>query len=80
MARADYEFSVHRRVHVIDLNQGGMSVTNDAETVIDEIAAQVPDLHQYIVTYKDSAGQIDRLLVDENNKFAGFAPGIGVDE
>ncbi len=60
-------------VHITDLNLGQMSVTNDAENVIEAIH-KVIDLTGREVTYTDSEGQVDRLI-HENGEFLGFAPG-----
>ena len=60
-------------IHVVDLNLGNMSVTNDAEAVIEELHKQV-DLTDKKVQYTDSEGQVDRLL-HEGGIFAGFAGG-----
>lgn len=62
------------RVEIIDLDRGGQSVTNGAEKVIEVVAGLVPELHKKLVVYRDSDGRWDRLLVNEQNEFAGFAP------
>lgn len=61
-------------IHVEDLCDGScMSVTNDAEAVIDYLHKQF-DLTNKKVQYQDTDGQIDKLL-HENGKFTGFASG-----
>lgn len=51
-----------------------MTVTNGAEEVVDELAAQgrLPEGRRLL--YYDSEGQLDEILV-RDGKFAGFAPG-----
>lgn len=76
-ARADYDYRINpdHSVHIIDHNLGSMSVTNDAEAVLLEIHRHI-DLTGRAVTYRDSEGQVDRLL-HEKGVFKGFAPGTG---
>lgn len=74
--RADYTWAeqpADRSVHIIDLNLGNMSVTNDAENVLAAIHKEI-DLTGRTVTYTDSEGQVDQLL-HEAGEFIGFAPG-----
>lgn len=87
MARADYRYKVQTIdgelvVAIWDLDMGRMSVTNDAEAVIEEIAeslAQPPGIFRWI--YRDSDGQWDWLLPDfvslrpPKVADADFAPG-----
>lgn len=49
------------------------SVTNDAERVIEDLAAAGVDLEGNRVVYRDSTGRWDELLV-KAGCFAGFAP------
>lgn len=48
-----------------------LSVTNDAEQVVEELA---PTLLGRRLFYYDSAGQLDELIV-KDGKFHSFAPG-----
>lgn len=57
-------------VFIVDDNNGGMSVTNDAEAVVVDVLAKYPD-HQII--YRDTEGQWDELL-HWKGQFAGFKP------
>ena len=71
MAVADYRVVEVRRpcVYLIDLDQGRMSVTNDAEGVVDELLTLYPaDFH---FVYRDSAGGWDELVHD-GTRFSGF--------
>ena len=69
----DYTINADGSVHIIDLNLGRMSVTNDAEQVLLEIHHHI-NLTGRTVTYRDSEGSIDYLLHNEG-VFEGFAPG-----
>jgi len=60
-------------IHVTDLNLGNMSVTNDAEAVIEALHSHC-NLVRRRVQYTDSEGQIDQLL-HNNGVFTNFAPG-----
>lgn len=73
-ARSDYDYTIKPdgTVHIVDLNLGRMSVTNDAENVLLEIHRHI-DLTGRDVTYRDSDGQVDRLI-HEKGVFKGFAP------
>ena len=53
-----------------DIGHDAMSVTNDAEAVVEELA---PRLNDRRLEYYDSQGVRDQLLVVDG-KFAGFAP------
>jgi hypothetical protein len=55
---------------IVDIGHDVMSVTNDAEAVVEELALR---LNGRRLEYYDSAGHRDQLLV-VNGKFAGFAP------
>ena len=72
---SDYSYTENKlenHVHIIDLNMGRMSVTNDAENVLAAIHKEV-DLTGKTVTYRDSEGQVDRLI-HEDGEFLRFAP------
>lgn len=73
--KADYTFSVGTdgSVHIVDLNLGNMSVTNDAENVLAAIHKEV-NLSGRSITYEDSEGQID-YLEHKDGEFLKFAPG-----
>jgi hypothetical protein len=70
--RAVYSTSIHGDViAIVDHNQG-KSVTNDADNVIADLAANF-DLSKYCVIYSDTRGIWDQLLVDRTGHFAGFS-------
>lgn len=73
MTRATYGYTVlDAFVLVVDQDQG-MSVTNDAERVIADLArAQV--LAGRRVLYRDTDKRWDELLIAVDGTFAGFAP------
>jgi hypothetical protein len=70
--RAIYSRTVHGNVIVIVDHDQGKSVTNDAENVIADLAADF-DLSKYLVIYRDTRGIYDQLLVDRTGHFAGFS-------
>ena len=70
--RAVYSRTVHGNVIVIVDHDQGKSVTNDAENVIADLAADF-DLSKYLVIYRDTRGIYDQLLVDRTGHFAGFS-------
>jgi hypothetical protein len=70
--RANYTYDVHGNViAIIDPNDGGKSVTNDADNVIGDFVAKGFDLSQCRVIYRDTRGIWDEMLV-KNGAFAGF--------
>jgi len=87
MAKANYTWEAHpkeRRVHITDLYSDAaptLSVTNDAEVVVAEVVEAVKAMDidlaaaDWVLTYTDTEGQIDRLLVNSDGNFDGFAPG-----
>ncbi|HEX6440966.1 MAG TPA: hypothetical protein VF007_02190 [Stellaceae bacterium] len=70
--RAVYSRTVHGNVIAIIDHDQGRSVTNDADNVIADLAAQGFDLSRYLVIYRDTRGIWDQLLVDRTGHFAGF--------
>lgn len=62
--RSDYNWGIKDGILVIeDLNLGRMSVTNNAEGVINEIYSQIgAQLHNLYIIYKDSEGIWDQLV------------------
>ncbi|HTB46258.1 MAG TPA: DUF3846 domain-containing protein [Acetobacteraceae bacterium] len=57
---------------VTDLDEGGLSVTNDIERVIEDLVAAGADVDQPIV-YRDSTGKWDGVLT-EHGRFKDFLP------
>jgi hypothetical protein len=82
MSRSDYSFAtvavygetqVVEVVQIADANLGNMSVTNDIENVINEIAARLPNPPSgYAWIYRDSSGAWDEILVDKAGNFEKF--------
>lgn len=70
--RAIYSRTVHGNVIAIIDHDQGKSVTNDAENVIADLAANF-DLSKYLVIHRDTRGIWDQLLVDRTGHFAGFS-------
>lgn len=75
MAAAEFEIVqvLEEVIYIADLDRGGRSVTNDAEAVVEELAAA--HLARRIV-YRDTAGRWDELR-HEDGRFVGFAPWAG---
>jgi hypothetical protein len=71
--RSVYSHTVHRHVIAIIDHNGGRSVTNDVENVIDDLTRQGFDLSRYRVIYRDTRGIWDQLLIDRTGHFAGFS-------
>lgn len=72
--QAAYSISLVTDTLVLVVDQNGpRSVTNDAQGVIDRIAADIGGLGMRRVFYRDSAGRFDELRV-EAGEFKGFAP------
>ena len=67
MAKADYSHKLHCNedvevygISIIDLNLGGMSVTNNIEEVVEEICEEAYiDPNSLIIVYRDSDGRWD---------------------
>jgi hypothetical protein len=57
-------------VWIIDLDRGGASVTNDADRVVEDLAAKYGARR---IIYRDSIGNWDELR-HEAGRFLGFAP------
>jgi hypothetical protein len=70
--RSVYSRTVHGNVIAVIDHDHGRSVTNDAENVIADLAADF-DLSRYLVIYRDTRGIWDQLLVDRTGHFAGFS-------
>ena len=56
-------------VFIVD-NDIGMSITNDAENVVDDVLKKYPG---HIIIYRDTMGEWAEL-VHFDGKFTGFAP------
>ena len=62
-------FLGHRYIYIIDLD-GPVSVTNDAEAVVEYLLVQFPNTR---IAYRDTMGNWDELDHD-GRKFTGFKP------
>jgi hypothetical protein len=69
--RAICSYTVHGDVIAIIDHDQGKNVTNDAESVIADLAACF-DLSKYRVIYRDTRGIWDQMLVDRTDRFASF--------
>lgn len=71
--RATYDYTIDQGIIcIVDLNEG-MSVTNDAENVIQDFEDKGLLTLEQLVIYRDSMGNWDQLLVKAGG-FAGFKP------
>jgi hypothetical protein len=73
---AEYEIAVVNDLSIVlvDLDRG-VSVTNDAARVIEELQRRVDGgIGRRLVYYRDTMGRFDRLKVDDAGQFCGFAP------
>ena len=65
--RADYTLQVDepaKLIRIVDQDLGNMSVTNDLDRVLIDVANQVDEsLDNYSITYRDSTGTWDRIVV-----------------
>jgi hypothetical protein len=81
--RSNFEFVLTHednqpKAHLLirDQCKGGMSVTNDVENVLAFIAAGIEaPLYEYVILYRDSVGQWDRILTDTDDQFVTFEEG-----
>lgn len=72
--RADYQMTVDEPAHeirIIDEDAGNMSVTNDLERVLCDVAFNVDEpLDAYSILYRDSTGTWDRIIVTPHETLA----------
>jgi hypothetical protein len=65
--RSDYAYHINSKhgqqaLVIEDLNRGGMSVTNNIEAIIAEIADEIgTSIYQMPIVYRDSEGQYDGI-------------------
>lgn len=69
MVRANYTYEIidDSIVNIVDLNKGGMSVTNDAENVLTEINSIIEIKDKQII-YLDSDGNLDEIVPEWKNE------------
>lgn len=72
-SRFDVERVTDDTVWIIDCDDGGMSVTNDAEAVVENLLARYGNRR---IVYRDSMGRWD-ILMHDGVRFTGFAPNGG---
>lgn len=72
--RADYSLQVDelaKEIKIIDADRGNMSVTNDLDRVLCDVARRINEtLDNYSITYRDSTGTWDRIIVTPDETFA----------
>jgi hypothetical protein len=59
---------------ILDRNLGNMSVTNDAEAVVESLTREGLLPTNRRLFYYDSDGQLDEII-HKDGEFVGFAPG-----
>lgn len=86
--RADFILQISiplKYIRIIDKDLGNMSVTNDLERVLLDVATRVIEsLDNYSITYRDSTGTWDRIIVTPDESVADtfnveVRPGPGPD-
>lgn len=63
-------------IEIVDLDLGNMSVTNDIENVVTQIATELPEdnpITENAIIYRDSEGIWDEVVLDKAGNFAQFA-------
>lgn len=72
--RADYSLQVDepaKEIRIIDADLGNMSVTNDLDRVLCDVAGLIDQpLDNYSITYRDSTGTWDRIVVTPHDVLA----------
>ena len=73
MNRSKYEWRIDGGyIFITDLNQGGKSVTNDIENVLDDITKEMnTTMDNYIIFYQDTDYNVDGVKT-KNGKFDSF--------
>jgi len=73
MRKSDYTYRIDGNILFIeDENRGNMSVTNNIENVLDEIAKELnTSMQNYRVVYRDSDGNIDGVSI-KDGQFLNF--------
>lgn len=79
MSRADYDITLVNAtvsppiVYLVDLanESGTMSITNDAEEVLDEVLSEYSN---HRVVYKDTNGEYTEMLYDSNGNIQFIYP------
>lgn len=75
--RSDFEIVANvpdKAIAIVDLNRGRMSITNDAEAVVDWLTGRQFLSPGKRLVYRDSDGRWDELKHDGAGRFLGFAP------
>lgn len=72
--QAQYDLVMATDLHILilDLDQG-RSVTNDADSVVRRVDAQLGSIGRRRLFYRDTTGRFDELVV-RDGRFVGFRP------
>jgi hypothetical protein len=78
MTRSDFEIVVQTddAVYLVDLDKGRLSVTNDAEAVVQEVLRKHCQNGLRRIVYMDSMGEWAEMVHD-GKRFVDFAPAHG---
>lgn len=72
MTKSDYTYTIEDGfLKIVDLDMGGMSVTNDIENVITEIGLSEDILNLRII-YQDSMGEWDEVIPKWRGKICTY--------
>ena len=74
MIKSAYTFETidDNLIIIYDLNNGGMSVTNDIENVIAELKSNLGNICESVIVYQDSDGFFDGIALKEDGSFSHF--------
>ena len=80
--RAHYQIrQIENLVVILDADDGGLSVTNDAERVIEDLVGLGYAVDRKVIVYRDTMGRWDQM-VTERGRFLTFRalhnPGDGL--
>lgn len=65
--------SVVSIVDLFDESSPSMTVTNGAHAVLEAVRREENEAYDFVI-YRDSDGRWDRMLINDDGSFAGFAP------
>ncbi len=75
-AALDRDFVVRQfgaLVVIVDLDNGGKSVTNDVEAVLKTVSSMI-DLTECVIVYRDTDSQYDLIVRHRDGTFCTFYP------
>jgi hypothetical protein len=79
MSRARYSVQKSRNLIVlIDANDGAMSITNDAEAVVQDLVERGYRVDNFVIVYRDTMGRWDQI-VTADGRFKCLHPLVNKD-